>query len=377
MIVMILMSLLGRCAAQEAQLRPRELICAGVVPLQPGSYAIPCATDWNGDGRKDLLVGYQTQGKIALFVNTGSDSNPAFEGFANLQAGGTDIAHPSGGCGAPAPWVGDYDNDGKRDLLVGEGNYGYVFFYRNTNTDTIPLLAPGVQLKVGNNPLTVTYRATPYIYDWDGDGLSDLLCGNGDGYVYLFRNTGTAQLPVYAAAIRLQAGGLDLNLGIRSVVRMFDWDGDGKTDLLGSSNDGVYWCKNLGAGPEPLLQQRVPLCAPVAGSGLVPINVGPRMRLDVVDWNSDGVTDLLVGDASGKVSFFEAYRFAFTDVAWRPDGTCVLRWRSSPNLSYSVWTGPTVDGMTNLVGTGLVSGGNETGWTNSTAQPQQFYRVQM
>ena len=92
--------------AQEALLRPGQPVYAGPALLAPGSYAIPCAADWNGDGRKDLIVGYQTAGKVALYLNAGSDANPVFTSYANLQAGGVDICLPSSGCGAPAPWEG-------------------------------------------------------------------------------------------------------------------------------------------------------------------------------------------------------------------------------------------------------------------------------
>jgi len=300
LLLLPLAATLARVAsAQPVQLRPGQPLYAGGAPLAPGSYAIPCVADWNGDGRKDLIVGYQTAGELALFLNTGSDATPVFTSFVNLQAGGADIVHTSSGCGAPAPFVCDYDGDGKRDLLVGTGQEGYVYFYRNTNTDAAPILAPGVPLKVGASPLTVTYRATPYIYDWDGDGLKDLLCGNGDGYVFFFKNIGTAQAPLYAAGTHIQAGGTDLNLGIRSVVRMFDWDGDGVKDLVGSSDTGVYWCKNIGSDSAPILQAPVALRAPVSGRGLVPIAIGPRMRLDLVDWNNDGAIDLLVGNYLG------------------------------------------------------------------------------
>src|ERR1019366_354195 len=181
--------------AQQIQFRPGVLLQAANQTFDVGTYAIPCVADWNGDGRKDLLVGYQTAGKIALYLNTGSDANPVFTTSVNLQAGGVDIYLPSDGCGAPAPWVCDYDNDGERDLLVGDGAYGhgYVYFYRNTNTDAKPILDTGVRLMAGASVLTVSYRATPYLYDWDAGGLKDLLCGHGDGYVYLFRNIGTAQ----------------------------------------------------------------------------------------------------------------------------------------------------------------------------------------
>ena len=363
--------------AQEAQFRPGQLIYAGTAPLAPGMFAIPCVADWNGDGRKDLLVGYQPSGRIALYQNLGTDADPAFASYTNLQVGGVDIAHPSGGCGAPAPFVCDYDGDGRRDLLVGEGNYGYVYFYRNTNTDAAPILAPGVRLMVGSNPLSVTYRATPYLYDWDGDSLNDLLCGNGDGLVFIFKNLGTTQAPSYAAGTHIQAGGKDLNLGIRSVVRMLDWDGDGVKDLVCSSDTGVYWCKNVGSSSSPVLLGPVALRAPVSGSGLVPIYTGPRMRLDLVDWNNDGVIDLLLGNAAGTVTYYEGYQFAFTAMTAQPAGQRVLQWNSAPFLSYNVLVGPAIGAITNRAATNWPSGGKTTGWTNPGGAAQQFYRLQI
>jgi hypothetical protein len=55
----VLAASLGQVAqAQEIQLRPGQLLYAGAAPISLGAYAIPCVADWNGDGRKDLIVGY-------------------------------------------------------------------------------------------------------------------------------------------------------------------------------------------------------------------------------------------------------------------------------------------------------------------------------
>jgi len=363
--------------AQQIQFRPGVLLQAAGVSLDVGTYAIPCVADWNGDGRKDLLVGYQTAGKVALFLNSGSDASPVFTTSVNLQAGGADIYLPSSGCGAPAPFVCDYDHDGKRDLLVGHGANGYVYFYRNTNTDAQPILDTGVQLMVGASPLTVSLRATPCVYDWDGDGLNDLLCGNGNGNVYFFKNIGTAQAPAYAAGTLLQAGGASLYLGIRSVVRVFDLDGDGVADLLCSSDTGVYWCRNTGTRTAPVLALPVALRVPVSGSGLQPINTGPRMRLDWADWNNDGVMDLLLGNADGTVSYYEGYRFAFAALRAQGGSHYALQWNSAPYLKYDVLAGTSADRPTNLLVTNWPSSGNVTTWTNYSSESRQFYRVQV
>jgi hypothetical protein len=345
--------------------------------LDVGTYAIPCVGDWNGDGRKDLLVGYQAAGKIALYLNGGLDASPVFTISVNLQAGETDIYLPSSGCGAPAPFVCDYDDDGKRDLLVGEGASGHVYFCRNTNMDAKPILDTSVRLMVGSSELTVGSRAAPYLYDWDGDGLKDLLCGNGNGNVYFFKNIGTAQSPAFAAGTLIQAGGATLNLGIRSVVRMYDLDGDGAADLLGSSDTGVYWCRNTGSVTTPVLAGSVALRVPKSGSGLQPIYSGPRMRLDWMDWNNDGVMDLLLGNADGTISYYEGYRFGFTAMAAQPGVECALQWQSAAYLSYQLMAGPSASSITNLIATNLPSGGKTTGWTNSSSADRGFFRLQV
>jgi len=168
-----------------------------------------------------------------------------------------------------------------------------------------------------------------------------------------------------------------LNLGIRSVVRVFDLDGDGVPDLLGSSNTGVYWCRNTGSRSAPVLALPVALWAPVSGSGLQPIYTGQRMRLDWVDWNNDGVMDLLVGNLDGTISYFEGYRFAFTAVTGRSSGACSMQWNSASSLNYNVLAGSTVGSITNLVATNVPSGGKTTCYTNAGSPGQQFYRLQV
>jgi len=59
-------------------------------------HAVPCVLGWNNDGKKDLIVGQFGGGKIRLYLNQGTDDAPVFKDFTFLRAGGTEISLPAG-----------------------------------------------------------------------------------------------------------------------------------------------------------------------------------------------------------------------------------------------------------------------------------------
>lgn len=59
-------------------------------------HLVPCVTDWNSDGKKDLIVGQFSGGKIRLYLNRGTDKEPVFKDFEFLKAGGDEISLPAG-----------------------------------------------------------------------------------------------------------------------------------------------------------------------------------------------------------------------------------------------------------------------------------------
>jgi hypothetical protein len=64
-----------------------------------------------------------------------------------LEAAGQVIE--SGAVGHAAPFVGDFDGDGKPDLLVGQFEKGLLRVYRNEGTAAAPKLAAGQDFKAG------------------------------------------------------------------------------------------------------------------------------------------------------------------------------------------------------------------------------------
>lgn len=57
--------------------------------------------------------------------------------------------------GHAAPFVCDFDGDGVQDLLVGQFGNGLLWIYRNEGTNAEPRLAAGVKFKEGAKDGTV------------------------------------------------------------------------------------------------------------------------------------------------------------------------------------------------------------------------------
>lgn len=78
-------------------LQPGVRLMVGDEPIagQIG-HMVPCVTDWNMDGKKDLIVGEFSGGKIQLLLNEGTDAAPVFNKMSLLEAGGKQISLPAG-----------------------------------------------------------------------------------------------------------------------------------------------------------------------------------------------------------------------------------------------------------------------------------------
>jgi hypothetical protein len=78
--------------AGAPDLDPGVYIYDGGSPLQVAVMSAPTVIDWNNDGKKDLLVGQFTSGNIVLFLNQGTDANPVFSGSTLVESSGVPIS---------------------------------------------------------------------------------------------------------------------------------------------------------------------------------------------------------------------------------------------------------------------------------------------
>ena len=69
-------------------------------------------------------------------------------------------------------------------------------------------LAPPVRLEAASKPIdTDVGHAAPFVGDFDGDGVNDLLVGQfGDGILWVYRNEGANARPKLAAGKKFKEG---------------------------------------------------------------------------------------------------------------------------------------------------------------------------
>ncbi len=69
-------------------------------------------------------------------------------------------------------------------------------------------LAAPVRIEAAGKPIdTAVGHAAPFVGDFDGDRVADLLVGQfGDGILWIYRNEGTAARPKLAAGVKFKDG---------------------------------------------------------------------------------------------------------------------------------------------------------------------------
>ena len=72
-------------------------------------------------------------------------------------------------------------------------------------------LLPPVRLQAAGKPIdTAVGHAAPFVGDFDGDGINDLLVGQfGEGLLWIYRNTGSNAAPKLAAGVKFKDGKVD------------------------------------------------------------------------------------------------------------------------------------------------------------------------
>jgi len=153
----------------------------GCTALGNLNMANPAIADIDDDGDYDVIVGYYYP-PLCLLKNIGSPTNPVFEAQPDDPI--SSLVLPSI---QAAPALGDMDNDGDIDLLVGT-NDGSITYFKNTGTKSAPkfTLQPGPGNPFKN--FNTGSHTKPFITDIDADGDPDVFVGDVSGEVQYLRN---------------------------------------------------------------------------------------------------------------------------------------------------------------------------------------------
>ena len=115
--------------------------------------------------------------------------------------------------------------------------------------------------------MVLSDQATPFPCDWDADGDWDLLVGGGAGRVRILINTGTNTHPTFANVQPVLAGGQPIVVHMSNIFpgleeyyhdmgyphpAFVDWDADGLGDLLVPNiSNRIFWYKNVRTRTSP------------------------------------------------------------------------------------------------------------------------------
>ncbi|WP_270886447.1 FG-GAP-like repeat-containing protein [Pedococcus sp. 5OH_020] len=173
------------------------------------------AGDATGDGNRDV-VGIDRDGTLRLYPG-----NRASGGFLPPRVVGWGWQSMDRVMG-----VGDFDGDGKDDLMARERRTGALFLYPGSARDHTPY-ATRVQVGSGFGRMDNVKAAG----DLNGDGFPDIVANDNDGRLWLFGGNGTGG---FLPRLEIGNGWYVVN----EIAGGGDYTGDGRDDLVGRTTSG-------------------------------------------------------------------------------------------------------------------------------------------
>jgi hypothetical protein len=290
-----------------------EIWREGLYPDRPLFACSPNFADVDNDGLNDLIIA-SPSGWVFIYFNKGRKGAP------NFPQGGKFIKTWLGRI--PRIHVVDFNGDGRKDILFGTKD-GQLYVLEQSNRQgpdafiSAPgkprfcwpnLIQPGFDLKpikAGNDILSVGNYSAPFYGPFRTESKADLVLGEGQysaNAVRLYVNQGTTANPKFGDRQNKDWFYLAFGDGREQLTpALYDWNGDGKQDLLFGDYDGrISLCLNQrpkdakGDVVEPLEFTKY-----ISSGGRE--SFGRLSAFFPCDWNEDGLPDLLIGTTSGFV----------------------------------------------------------------------------
>ena len=321
---------------------PVEIMKENGASLAKGLAIKPVFADFDNDGDLDYIgIGPVQNGEqydvawaknfMIYFENKGTPTNYKFTKGSVLVHEGKPIQNESRGTIHLTAF--DWNKDGYVDLLAGDED-GKMAFIKNTGKviDGVPQFLPPAFFQMEARYVDFGALTTPRVFDWDGDGLDDILSGNGVGHIGFFKNLG-GYPPKWSAPELLDVNGETIRLIANEAVQGTEepywgyttidvgyWDEDDLPDIIANEHNGnIVWFRNIGtrtapklAPPEPLYiawqgEPQRPAWVPGTAEGdelLAPWRTSPF----IMDFNEDSLNDLVILDYEGYLVVYPRIR---------------------------------------------------------------------
>jgi hypothetical protein len=273
--------------------------------------------DLDGDLDKELITGDISFSYMSMLTNGGTPTashmvavDPAFPSN-NPNTVAVDLAI------FPCGYHLDIDNDGLKDLVVSPNapnaseNFNSLVYYKNTGTNSFPAFEYKQSNLLQDSMIEVGEGAYPAFFDYNNDGLKDLFIGNYGYYastgfrhqIAQFKNTGTVTAPQFELVTRDYLG--LSSLGLTNMIPTFgDMDADGDSDMIIGGYDGkLQYFQNIAAPGDTA--QLVLLQSNLRDSANAVIDVGDFAAPQIVDMDNDGKNDLVIGKRNGKITYYQ------------------------------------------------------------------------
>jgi hypothetical protein len=273
------------------------------------------AIDIDNDNDKDLVLGDISFNNLNLLINGGDNMNAIIvsvdsvfpQNYNNTIAAKMHVY--------PAAYYLDVTNDGTKDLIVttnsenNSENFESCWLYENIGQNTLPDFNFIEKNFLQKDMIELGSSAIPTFYDYNNDGLQDLVIGNYGYHIpnnnpisslALLENIGNDSVPEYSLIDRdwlsLSAINLNtqLNMPALNLSPTFgDLDGDNNKDLIVGDADGkLHLFTNTGGG-------NFQLTAPNFQNK----DVGQFSQPQLIDVNRDGLNDLIIGEQDGTINY--------------------------------------------------------------------------
>ncbi len=276
--------------------------------------------DLNGDNLKDIVIGDVDYPHLISLINGGTADSAVMISQDTMFPS---LSKPVRLFSMPAATSIDVDFDNIPDLLVSPfdpsrdkaENKNSIWMYKNIGTRSNPEYSFVTSNFLQDRMVDLGSGAYPTLSDINGDGLLDLIVGNWGDYdssnyigsflysyysssLALFLNTGTPQEPIFQLVDSNFAN--CLSIPQRGCYPTFgDIDGDGDKDLLVGNETGkiTFYRNNGNATSIPTFD------APVLNYQNISVHSFSTPQL--FDLNKDGLLDLIIGDSLGKIHYYK------------------------------------------------------------------------